>query len=59
VSEFRWPEGSEWREVAVELRERSRIQHVRIQPPVGAEGVEVQAMEFRGAGEVVEYWFGG
>ncbi|MCE2796707.1 MAG: sulfatase-like hydrolase/transferase [Planctomyces sp.] len=59
VSEFRWPEGAEWREVAVELRERSRIQHVRIQPPVGAEGVEVQAMEFRGAGEVVEYWFGG
>jgi hypothetical protein len=59
VSEFRCPEGAEWRDVSVELAERSRIQHVRIQPPVGAEGVEIQAIEFRGAGEVVEYWFGG
>jgi len=41
------------------LGERSRIQHVRIQPPLGAEGVEVQSIEFRGIGEVVEYRFGG
>jgi len=58
-SEFRWPEGPEWRDVSVELGERSRIQHVRIQPPLGAEGVEVQSIEFRGIGEVVEYRFGG
>jgi arylsulfatase A-like enzyme len=49
AASFTWPSGSDWQTVAVELPEEARIIHIRILPPPGAEGLEVESIELRGA----------
>jgi len=45
---FDWPIGAEWQEVRVQLPERSRIIHLRIQPPPAATGIEVESIDLKG-----------
>jgi len=49
VAKFDWPAGADWQSVSVDLPEKARIIHIRITPPPGAEGLEVQSIELRGA----------
>ncbi len=44
---FDWPIGNDWQEVKVTLPEKARILHVRLNPPRGAEGIELQSIEFK------------
>jgi uncharacterized sulfatase len=53
TAEFDWPASAEWREVNVELNEKSRIIHIRINPAKGASGIEVQSVVLRDAKGVV------
>jgi uncharacterized sulfatase len=56
---FDWPAGAAWQDVRVELPEKDRIIHVRITPPRGAGGVEIQAIEFKdGRGKASAFRFG-
>jgi arylsulfatase A-like enzyme len=45
---FDWPAGAEWREVRVPLPDKSRIIHIRINPPRAATGIEIQSIELTG-----------
>lgn len=47
VAEFDWPASMAWHEARVRLDEKSRIIHLRITPPKGAIGVEIQSIELR------------
>jgi len=47
---FDWPTNTEWQEVRVPLPEKSRIIHLRITPPKGATGIEIQSIELQGKG---------
>jgi hypothetical protein len=44
---FDWPVGSELQEIQVPLAEKSRILHLRITPPAGATGIEIQSIELK------------
>lgn len=46
---FNWPAGAEWQEVRVSLTEKARIIHIRITPPKGATGIEIQSIELKGS----------
>jgi uncharacterized sulfatase len=46
---FVWPSGPDWREVKVELPEKSRIIHLRLNPAKGGSGLEIQSIELRDA----------
>jgi uncharacterized sulfatase len=48
---FDWPAGIEWREVRVPLSEKSRIIHIRINPPKGATGIEIQSIKLKGGSD--------
>jgi len=48
---FVWPVGQAWGEVKVRLAEPGRILHVRLTPPKGATGVEIQSIEFQDSRE--------
>jgi len=50
---FNWPAGAEWQEVRVPLTEKSRIIHIRINPPQDATGVEIQSIELKGSSDVL------
>ncbi|MBU6178048.1 MAG: sulfatase-like hydrolase/transferase [Verrucomicrobia bacterium] len=50
-ADFDWPAGGTWREVRVPMADRSRIIHVRINPPKGAIGIEIQSIEIKGCGD--------
>jgi uncharacterized sulfatase len=50
---FDWPVGAEWKEVRVPLTEKSRIIHIRINPPQDATGVEIQSIELKGSSDVL------
>jgi len=41
---FSWPADTDWQEVRVSLPEMSRIIHLRIMPPAGASGIEIQSI---------------
>ena len=45
---FNWPSDTDWQEVRVSLPEKSRIIHLRIIPPVGATGIEIQSIDLHG-----------
>lgn len=47
---FDWPGKADWQEVRVPLAEKSRIIHLRIHPPRGASGIEIQSIELQGTG---------
>jgi hypothetical protein len=47
VAHFNCPDGAEWQEVRVPLPERSRILHIRINPPRAASGIEIQSIEMK------------
>lgn len=47
TSAFDWPVGSEWKEVQVHLAETDRIIHVRVTPPRGSTGIEIQTIQFK------------
>lgn len=53
---FDWPASAEWREVKVELNEKGRVIHIRVNPAKGASGVEVQAVELRGKDGQTQAW---
>jgi len=44
---FDWPAGADWQEVRVQLPEKSRIIHLRINPPKIAAGIEIQSIELK------------
>lgn len=44
---FAWRAGTEWQEVRVLLPENSRIIHMRINPPLGATGIEIQSIHLQ------------
>ena len=50
-SPFDWPVGTEWQNVRVALPETSRIIHLRITPPRGATGIEIQSIELKGSSD--------
>jgi hypothetical protein len=47
---FDWPVQKDWQEVRVELPEKSRIIHLRINPPQGSTGIEIQSIHLQGQG---------
>jgi len=47
---FNWPADTDWREVRVSLPEKSRIIHLRINPPAGATGIEIQSIDLQSNG---------
>jgi uncharacterized sulfatase len=47
---FNWPADTDWREVRVSLPENSRIIHLRINPPAGATGIEIQSIDLQSNG---------
>jgi uncharacterized sulfatase len=53
---FSWPAGGEWKPVRVNLPVDGRVIHLRLQPPTGAEGVEIRSIELRDARGAAEAW---
>ncbi|MCU0980338.1 MAG: hypothetical protein MUF25_14380 [Pirellulaceae bacterium] len=48
---FDWPAGTEWQKVRVQLPEKSRILHLRINPPKTASGIEIRFIELKGSSD--------
>jgi uncharacterized sulfatase len=48
---FDWPAGTEWQEVRVQLPEKSRILHLRINPPRTASGIEIRFIELKSSSD--------
>jgi hypothetical protein len=55
---FDWPACPNWQTVTVELPEQTKILHVRILLPEGAQKVELQSVAFRDSrGQTAAYSF--
>jgi hypothetical protein len=48
IAKFGWPAGDRFREVNVELPEKSRLVHLRITPAKTVAGAEIQSIHLRG-----------
>jgi len=53
---FEWPAAADWREVKVQLPVEGRLFHVRIIPPKGGSGLEIQSIELRGSAGAPGVW---
>jgi uncharacterized sulfatase len=49
VAAFDWPAGADFQEVTVTLPEKARLIHLRLTPPRGAAGAEIQSITLRDA----------
>jgi len=47
---FDWPASADWQEVKVELPVKGRLIHLRINPPKGAAGIEIQSINLHSNG---------
>lgn len=53
---FDWPTSSEWQEVKVVLPVKGKLIHLRIMPPKGSSGLEVQSIELQGTDGKPQIW---
>ncbi len=53
---FDWPASSDWREVKAVLPVKGNLIHVRILPPKGSSGLEVQSIELQGKDAKPQIW---
>jgi len=53
---FNWPTSSEWQEIKVVLPVEGNLIHLRIMPPKGTTGLEVQSIELQGKDGKAQSW---
>ena len=56
IATFDWPTSATWQEVKIELPEKNRLIHLRINPGKTSQGIEVQSIELRGRDGKTQAW---